>query len=88
MTHSDSCALEITGMKINSMSRVYSKQTKKLEYCKMSFTPKMRTIYRDAYSLYNARYGHFVSSNLITTYSYIIFDAGSFTKYDNITGSN
>ena len=38
LSHSDSCTLDISGTKINSMQRVYSKQTKKLEYCKIAFT--------------------------------------------------
>lgn len=48
----------------------------------------MRVIYRDAWSIYNSRYMHYLASTLETNYSFLIFDNGRNAYYDSITGPN
>ena len=88
LTHSDTCDLNIEGTKINSLIRVYDKNSKKLDHCKISMSNAMRTIFRDMYSLYSSRYRYAFISYIPTTYRYLMFDGGTNYSYDSLTYGN
>ena len=87
LSHSDSCELNIAGIKITSFTRTYDRNTKKISKYTIGMRYAMRTIYRDFYSLYNSRYQRYVSSQLRTTYFYLMFDSEG-SVYDSITYGN
>lgn len=87
LSHSDSCELNISGIKITSFTRMYDRNTKKINKCTIAMEYAMRTIYRDFYSVYNSRYRYYVQSQLRTTYQFLMFDSEG-RAYDTITYGN